>query len=483
METFYHYLTLILIAIYWIMVAVATIRIVLKRRAISVSLAWLMIIYIFPLLGLIMYLSFGELNLGKKRAERAKQMLPTFAQWFTQLQESPYRISEHFGSNIHRIDKLCRHRLGVPALVSHSLSLLASPYTILNEVLKDINQAKHSIKMVFYIWYPGGLVDKVANALILAAHRGVTINLLIDAAGSAKFFRSQMYKDFLKADIKVIKALEVKPLRIFLRRIDLRQHRKIIIIDEHIAYTGSMNMVDPNYFKQNAGLGQWVDVMVRTTGPTVNVLSGIYSWDWELETGDREMPPVPNHLTEEFQIQPVQVVPSGPGMPVYLISQVLNLAINQAEHSIRITTPYFVPSTDLLETIKLTAQRGITVDLIIPHKNDSLMVKWASRAFYQELLECGVRIHEFYGGLLHTKSVVIDDVFCLVGTVNLDMRSLWLNFELTLAIDDIVFTKQLAQLQQSYIDHSYLIELETWKTRSLYSRFLERLFYLFNPLL
>lgn len=269
-----------------------------------------------------------------------------------------------------------------------------------------------------------------------------------------------------------------------MRRLDLRQHRKIIVIDDEIAYTGSMNMVDPAFFKQNAGVGQWVDIMVRITGPTVNVLSAIHCWDWEFETGSRMLPKRPECRLDENQPQhPIQVVPSGPGMPENLISQVLTLAINQANHSVCITTPYFVPSADLLATLKMTAQRGIKVDIIIPKKNDSLMVQWASRAFYGELLEAGVEIHEFDGGLLHTKSVVIDQQFCLVGTVNLDMRSLWLNFELTLAVDDLEFTQQMHWLQQQYITQSHSIIYSKWEQRPWHHRFLERLFYLFNPLL
>jgi cardiolipin synthase len=157
--------------------------------------------------------------------------------------------------------------------------------------------------------------------------------------------------------------------------------------------------------------------------------------------------------------------------------------MHQANQSVRITTPYFVPSADLLATLKMTAQRGITVELIIPQKNDSIMVQWASRSFYEELLAAGVTIYEFHGGLLHTKSVVIDQKFCLVGTVNLDMRSLWLNFEVTLAVDDQEFTQQLYWQQQSYIDQSQAVQASEWEKRSLGHRFLERVFYLFNPLL
>ncbi|ENM5765863.1 cardiolipin synthase [Vibrio mimicus] len=484
MDKVYHFLTLLSIGIYWLLVAGVTIRVVLKRRAVSVSLAWLMVIYIIPFVGVLCYFLFGELNLGRKRAERAKEMFTPFGHWFRSLNDCQAHVQGGMGAHISRIDELCNNRMGIPALSGNTLSLLNSPNEILHSVIEDIERAQYQIRMVFYIWHPGGLADAVASALIQASKRGVDVKLLLDSAGSPRFFRSSWVKMMRDAGIEVVQALEVSPWRIFLRRLDLRQHRKIIVIDDEIAYTGSMNMVDPAFFKQNAGVGQWVDIMVRITGPTVNVLSAIHCWDWEFETGSRMLPKRPECRLDENQPQhPIQVVPSGPGMPENLISQVLTLAINQANRSVCITTPYFVPSADLLATLKMTAQRGIKVDIIIPKKNDSLMVQWASRAFYGELLEAGVQIHEFDGGLLHTKSVVIDQQFCLVGTVNLDMRSLWLNFELTLAVDDLEFTQQMHWLQQQYITQSHSIIYSKWEQRPWHHRFLERLFYLFNPLL
>ncbi|ELL9329846.1 cardiolipin synthase [Vibrio fluvialis] len=484
MDKVYHFLTLASIAIYWFLVAGVTLRVVLKRRAVSVSLAWLMVIYILPIVGVICYFLFGELNLGRKRAERAKEMFKPFGTWFRSLNDCQAHMPEGMGAHIYKIDELCNHRMGIPALSGNTLSLQNSPNEILHSIIEDIEQAQESIRMVFYIWHPGGLADSVASSLIQAAKRDVDVKLLLDSAGSPRFFRSHWLKMMQDAGIHVVQALEVSPWRIFLRRLDLRQHRKIIVIDDAIAYTGSMNMVDPAYFKQDSGVGQWIDIMVRITGPSVNVLSAIHCWDWEFETGERQMPTVPEcRLDANAPQHPIQVVPSGPGMPENLISQVLTLAINQANESVRITTPYFVPSADLLATLKMTAQRGINVELIIPQKNDSFMVQWASRAFYGELLEAGVKIHEFYGGLLHTKSVVIDRQFCLVGTVNLDMRSLWLNFEVTLAVDDQEFTQQLYWQQQNYIEQSRSVDYDIWETRSLGHRFMERLFYLFNPLL
>lgn len=131
----------------------------------------------------------------------------------------------------------------------------------------------------------------------------------------------------------------------------------------------------------------------------------------------------------------------------------------------------------------MTAQRGVTVELLLPKKNDSLLVNWASKSFFSELLEAGVHIYQFDAGLLHTKSVVIDQQYCLVGSVNLDMRSLWLNFELTLVVDDYEFTKELYWVQENYLNQSTLVSKERWEQRNFGHRMLERLFYLFNPLL
>ncbi len=188
-----------------------------------------------------------------------------------------------------------------------------------------------------------------------------------------------------EAGIELIEALAVNPFRMFFRRLDIRQHRKVVIIDNQLAYTGSMNMVDPRFFKQNAGVGQWVDVMVRVSGPTVSVLSSIFAWDWEVETGIRDLPSAPECLMiddHRHANHAVQAIPSGPGLPEGMIQQVLTLAIHQAETSITITTPYLVPSEGLMVSLQTAAQRGVNVTIIVPEKNDSLMVEWASRSFF-----------------------------------------------------------------------------------------------------
>ncbi len=485
MYQFYQLLTIAGVFLYWLFIAGITVRVVVKRRAIGVSLAWLMIIYIVPLGGAFAYLLFGELNLGKKRAERAQAMFTPYEKWFSNLykvrQYAPH-VSSLYGQSISAI---CEKQIGIPALADNQLTLINQTSEILDTLIADIDQAKEAIHLEFYIWQPGGKADEVAQALIKAAARGVDVKLLLDAAGSRLFFKSHWPKTLRKSSIIVVKALAVSPLRMFFRRLDLRLHRKIVVIDNTIAYTGSMNLVDPRYFNQQAGVGEWIDVMVRITGTTVPVLNSIHAWDWEVETNDRTLPELPVCLPhKEHEITDlVQVIPSGPGMREEIIHQVLLQSIYQAQQSIVITTPYFVPSENLQLALVIAGQRGVQVDIIVPDKNDSTMVEWASRAFFTQLLDAGVNIHRFTGGLLHTKSVVIDENHCLIGTVNLDMRSLWLNFEVTLAVDNLTFTQDLQKVQQSYLTESIQVCPDDWANRSLASRIAERTFYLFSPLL
>ena len=484
MVELYKILTIISVLAYWLIIAGITARIVYKRRSVGVSLAWMMLIYVIPILGVVLYLLVGEMNLGKKRAVRAKEMYTPYRKWFSLLFTTHQFRPQNVNDYTINISQLCENRLGIPTLSNNQLTLKSSPETILTTLLQDIQQAQTSIHFEFYIWYPGGLADQVAQALIDAAERGIAVKILLDAAGSRTFFKSQWPKRMRDGGVIIVSALSVSPIRMFFRRLDLRLHRKIVVIDNQIGYTGSMNLVDPKYFNQSAGVGEWVDVMVRITGSNVPVLNCIFAWDWETETDQRILPEPPDYHPDGHKKSDMeQVIPSGPGMPEDMIQQVLLLSIYQAKHSITITSPYFVPSENLLFALTAASLRGVQVNLIIPDKNDSLMVEWASRSFFGELLNSGVNIHRFCGGYLHTKSVVIDLHHCLIGTVNLDMRSLWLNFEVTLSVENLEFTQSLSQVQHQYMANSIKMDAREWRKRPLFKRLVEQFFYFFSPLL
>ena len=486
MTTFYTVISWLTIFGYWLLIASVTLRILMKRRAVPSAMAWLLIIYILPLVGIIAYLSFGELHLGKRRAERAKAMWPSTAHWLADLKSCKSIFATGNSEVATPLFQLCERRQGIAGVKGNQLQLLTTSDDTLKALIRDIELARSNIEMVFYIWQPGGLADQVAESLMAAARRGVHCRLLLDSAGSVTFFRSPYPAMMRNAGVEVVEALKVNLMRVFLRRMDLRQHRKVVLIDNFIAYTGSMNLVDPRFFKQDAGVGQWIDVMARMEGPVATTMGIIFSCDWEVETGKRILPPEPEYHSLPFEEESghtIQVIASGPGFPDELIHQALLTSVYSAREQLIMTTPYFVPSDDLLHAICTAAQRGVDVSIIVPKKNDSMLVGWASRSFFTELLEAGVKIYQFEGGLLHTKSVLVDGQLSLVGTVNLDMRSLWLNFEITLVIDDDGFGADLACVQDDYIARSTLLDHAEWLKRPLWQRVVERLFYFFSPLL
>ncbi len=472
--------------LFWFAMASVTLRLLTKKQSNSTTISWIMLIYLVPIVGLIIYLLFGEVTLGRKHAEKSNALAPIYQEWFKQLQRHPHLLRQNISGRYLSLFELCQRQLQIPCVAGNELKLFSSPDTIMRQIIRDIQLAETDIRMVFYIWHNGGMVDDVAEALMKASQRGVKVQILLDAVGSSSFIGSEQYHQMLNNGIDIAEALKVKVWRVFLNRIDLRQHRKIIVIDNHIAYTGSMNMVDPAYFKQDQHVGQWIDVMVRINGPVSTVLAALHSWDWQIEAEIDALPPHPDeHLlpVESDNQHAVQILPSGPNENKELMPRALATAIYSARSSIVITTPYFVPSAEIANALESAALRGISVKIIVPERNDSTMVEWASRYFFDELLEAGVQIYRFEEGLLHTKSIVIDERLVLIGSVNMDIRSFLLNFEVTMIVDDADFATQVSRLQQDYLESSTQVDAEQWASRPLYKRITEKLFYLSSPLL
>lgn len=484
-DTFFQWMVTLSLTAYYLVVAAVALRITLKRRVVGVSLAWLLVIFILPVFGVLFYLLFGERFLGVRRKRRAIKLYKQLSDKLSDIEQQETRFTGNLGPHAHPIHTLCFKQLGIPSTLGNQLTLLTTPNDIFSQLCNDIDAAQTSIQLEFYIWHQGGQTDFIAERLMVAAKRGVEVHLILDAAGSRDFFNSRWPTRMRYAGIHVVDALSVNPFKMFLRRMDLRQHRKIVVIDNQIGYTGSMNMVDPAHFKQDAGVGQWIDIMVRVNGSAVTTLSAIHAWDWLVEGGDNSLPLVPKRLalSPSDHHHAVQIIPSGTALPTNLIQKVLLLGIYHARERITLCAPYFVPSEHLLEALVTAAGRGVKVELILPDKNDSLMVGWASRSFFAELLSAGVTIYRFQGGLLHTKAVLFDDEHCLVGTVNLDMRSLQLNSEVTLASDDPNLCASLQQLLENYQNQSYALDYSIWQQRSLPHKLVEQFFYLFAPLL
>ncbi|CAL4322335.1 cardiolipin synthase [Buchnera aphidicola] len=486
MDIFYDLIKWLVFFIYWLLVANITYRILIKRRSIPSSMSWLLTIYIFPFIGITIWFFFGELYLGKRQKKIANKIWSISNTYINDLKSCKYIFQIKNSEVARSLFQLCKHRQGISGIKNNEISLLTNTKKTMEILIRDIYSARKNIEMVFYIWKPGGIADDVAIALMHSAKRGVNCRLMLDSAGSVDFFRSPWFSIMKRSGIKIVEALKVSFIRIFLRRLDVRQHRKIILIDNFISYSGSMNLVDPYLFKKSSGVGQWIDLMTRIEGPIATMIGIIYSCDWEIETGLKILPKLPNKemLKKKCnQNSSIQVIASGPGFPKNVIHQALLTAIYSARYELIITTPYLVPSDDLLHAICTAAQRGVKVSIIIPLYHDSILVKWASRVFFSELLEAGVKIYQFKKGLLHSKSILIDRQLSLIGTVNLDMRSLWLNFEITLVIDDTQFGHNLSSIQKEYISDSQLLDKNIWSMRASWTRVVEKIFYFLSPLL
>ncbi|WP_295164502.1 cardiolipin synthase [uncultured Buchnera sp.] len=486
MDIFYDLIKWLVVLIYWLLIANITYRILIKRRSIPSSMSWLLTIYILPFIGIAIWFFFGELYLGKRQKKIAKKIWSISNTYLNELKSYKYIFQIKNSEVATSLFQLCKHRQGISGIKNNNITLLTNTKKTIEVLIRDIYSARKNIEMVFYIWKPGGIADDVAVALIDSAKRGVHCRLMLDSAGSVEFFRSPWFNIMKKSGIEIVEALKVSLMRIFLRRLDVRQHRKIILIDNYISYSGSMNLVDPYLFKQSSGIGQWIDLMTRIEGPIATTIGIIYSCDWEIETGFKILPKLPSKemLKKKCnQNSSVQVIASGPGFPKNVIHQALLTAIYSARNELIMTTPYLVPSDDLLHAICTAAQRGVKVSIIIPLYHDSILVKWASRVFFSELLEAGVKIYQFKKGLLHSKSILIDQQLSLIGTVNLDMRSLWLNFEITLVIDDSKFSHNLCSIQKEYIANSRLLDKNIWSMRAYWTRVLEKIFYFLSPLL
>ena len=461
------------------------VRVIMRRRPVGVSLSWLFIVLLFPFAGAFIYLLLGELRLGKRRSDRLRRLQAPYDEWLAELGEAFAPDWTQQGEASESLAQLAVNAVGVPALPGNTLELIHDWESSLRRLIGDIDAAQRTCHMEFYIWHQGGIADEVVDALIRAAGRGVACRVLLDAVGSSSFLKSALARKLVDRGVELESALSGGIFHTLVKRFDLRMHRKIVVIDGEVAYTGSLNLVDPRFFKQESNVGQWIDAMVRLRGPAVEPMAITFLKDWELERNEgleslratadvRRLPELGDAI--------VQVVPTGPTVEGDAI-QMLLTTLYTARRELIITTPYFVPDEALLTAMISAARRGVEVILIVPARVDSLLVRLAGQAHMGELLDAGVKVMLFDGGLLHTKSIAVDGEFCLFGSLNLDPRSLYLNFEITLAVYDRAFTGELRTLQQSYLADSSAMKLADWTSRRRPQQFADNVARLLSPLL
>jgi len=493
----------ILIAGEWL-IRIGMTPIVVRKRAAAPALSWLAIIYFIPYVGAVLYLLIGEIDLGKRRSQRHATAAEHLRKRLDDRlpQGGTAEHDEQLVARAQRdIVELCRRVGGSPVLGGNAVEPVADTEEFIDRLADDIDAAQSSVHLLYYIIGPSGSVDRALAALERAAKRGVECRVLADGVGS-KHFLNHRAPRLRKAGVRVQPCLAVNIFRRALARMDVRNHRKLAVIDGRAAYVGSHNLIEAAYGQTTSHTGAavrvtrevggssgslphgpWHDLSARLTGPAVAELQAVFLEDWHAETGETL---TGDHLFPEIEpagSTPIQVAPSGPAGRPAAFRWLAVAALHEADEQVTLTSPYMALDESTLRALQLTAMRGVDVRLVLPEKSNSPLAAAACRACYAELLDAGVRIFLHTKGLLHAKTMTIDDAFTLGGSGNLDMRSFLLNFELNTILYGKTASDRVRAQQEEYLAASRELTLEEWNRRSRWRHTLDRLAMLASPLL
>jgi cardiolipin synthase len=467
----------------WLVRLVMFFVIVMRKRAPAKALGWLTVVAFVPFAGTLLYITLGELRLGRRRELR-------YTEFEDALAASPRlrrQVSAVYQPLLEEPDRSISHLVarvgGTPAYGGHDVELIGDTAELFARVCADIERAWHHCHLLFYIANDDAHGRAVAAALIRAQERGVSCRLALDAAGSRVFLRSDTARRLRAAKVQVIPLLPVSALRATVARLDLRNHRKLVVIDGRIGYTGGHNLTTPRYPGRER-FGDWIDVSVRMTGPLVNELQEIFlhdcAFDGHAFTTEEEFFPSGAEMSGRMN---ASLLATGPLTTDAPLVDVIAQAIALARERVVLTTPYFAPHESVLSGLRRAALRGVAVVLIVPLRSDHALTQAAGRSQYGYLLEAGVEIREFEGGLLHAKTLTVDRSTAMISTANLDLRSFELNFELALLVYDSDFAARLHFLQTDYVERSRPVSLQAWSSRSFGRRLADDAAKLVAPLL
>jgi len=447
------------------------VRVLLRpNRDPASRIAWAVVVLALPVAGILSYLLLGETNVGKRRRQRLQQVLAGLPD-VTAVAGMEAAVRPTIPDHRQCLFDVGRSISGYEPLGGNRGTLMDDTDRAIDRMVEDIDAATHHVHILFYIWLPDRNGTKVADAVMRAAARGVTCRVMVDDLGSRRLIRSDLWARMGQAGAKLGRTLQIgNPLlRVITGRIDLRNHRKITVIDNRITYCGSQNCADPEFLVK-AKYAPWVDVMIRFTGPVVRQNQHLFATDWMTESAED----IGHLLTEPLPVpEPgfaAQVIASGPtAYPAAAPEMFASLMFN-ARRELIVTTPYFVPVDSLQAALRAAANRGVDTTVIFPAHNDAFAVKAASQSYYEDLLRAGVRIFEYQPGLLHAKTVTVDGEVTLIGSANMDRRSFDLNYENNILFCDAAMTKAVRDRQVSYLADSRQITQQmvlnwSWRTR------------------
>ncbi len=465
-----------------IVIAVAVMILLRRHRMPESRAAWLLIVVAVPYLGAILYILLGETDIGRKRLARLTRIE-------ADLPPPHPAPAADIPKGLEQVFALGRSISHFPAVGANQGELLPEGIPVVERMIADIDAARDHVHVLFYIWLDDDIGTRFAEALMRAAARRVTCRAVVDGIGSRALTRGALWGRMGDAGVRLAVALKPgNPLMPWRSgRIDLRNHRKIVVIDNAVTFCGSQNCCDPKFLPK-ARFGPWVDAVMRFAGPIVAQNQRVFCTDW-IEAGGDD----PSALLTQPQDDAVaglsdagfaaQVIATGPTVRALAMPEAFSTVIDAARQELVITTPYFVPNGALLSSICRAAWRGVDTTIIFPARNDDFAVGGASRSLYEDMLIAGVKVHEFQPGLLHTKSITVDRRMVLIGSANMDRRSFDLNYENNILLTDAALALALRERQDSYLARSRPVTLDEVRQWPVQRRLWNNLLAIAGPVL
>ena len=446
------------------------------RRSAAATRTWLLFIFLLPWPGLLLYALMGRIYVSRRRIDqqaRASKLIREFQERLPEMGAQP-----ELPAPLAHIPEVVRRLGDFQVFAGNQVELLDDYEGALERLLADIRSAEHHVHLLTYIFAADTTGRRVSEALIEAAKRGVRCRLLADAVGS-KGGLAALGPALTLAGVEVIPLLRVGFFRHNAARFDLRNHRKLAVIDGRIGYTGSQNLVDPDFVPGFPN----EELMVRVIGPVVPQLQAVFVADRFFETEQILGEPELYVFSSSEENAHAQVVPSGPGYQQENFEEILVTLLFAARQRVVITTPYFVPSEPFLEAMCAAGRRGLEVHLVVSQHANQLVTQLAQASYYEELLGAGVTVHLYQPRFLHAKHVTIDADVALVGSTNIDIRSFALNAEIGVLLYDRAVVERLRVIQERYFAASEILNPEAWRRRPITQKVAQNLARLADSLL
>ena len=448
-----------------------------QRRSAAATRTWLLLIFLLPWPGLLLYAIFGRIRVPRRRIEQQLRASHQIRAVQAQMGVRPFARPQ-LPPHLAPIVTLATRLADFQPLAGNNIELITDYQAYTARLIADIEQARNHVHLLYYIYGDDETGCQVADALARAVKRGVKCRVMMDAVG-CKPALSHLAPKMRANGIEVQSMLPVGFFRHNAARFDLRNHRKIAVIDGRIGYTGSQNIVNgefvPGYPNEELNL--------RLTGSVVVQLQAVFLADHYFEAGGQLLQP------ELFPDLPAagestaHVIPSGPGYQHENAQELMVTLLYSARGRVVITTPYFVPDEPFLQAVRSAVLRGVEVNLVLSEHANQLITQFAQRSYYDELLRDGVKIYLYRPRFLHAKHLSIDGDVVLVGSTNIDIRSFALNAEINLLIYDSKVAADLRVIQENYFAHSHLLTAAEWQQRPLLTRTLQNMARLADSLL